>query len=123
MALLFDELQQNLRKELNGLLTAQNEGNVGRARVHARRAAGTALLYRRQLQKKNADMSSAVSLLKALLQDNLVPENVKLAAEKLTTSVTMREKAPFTADPLSDAKTVIQFVGFQLEKEIWPDGF
>jgi len=121
--MLFDELHNDVRKELTGLLAAQNEGNVGKARVHGRRAAGAALLFWRQSQKQNTHVSSALSLLKALLQDNLVPEDVKLAAEKLTTSVTMRENAPFTADPLTDAKTVIQFVELQLEKEIWPDDF
>jgi hypothetical protein len=36
------------------------------------------------------------------------PLSVRLAAERLTTAVTRRHEAPFTSDPIGDARLIIE---------------
>ena len=45
-----------------------------------------------------------MSQLKSIQSDDTIPNDVKNAAERLTTSVTNQTDLPFTDDPIADAK-------------------
>ncbi len=48
--------------------------------------------------------------LRRIQQEVSFPFSVRQAAERLTTTVTKKQTAPFTADPIGDANTVIEFL-------------
>src|SRR5215204_67978 len=81
--------------------------NEGKARVCARRAvalADDAWLARHSVQAQRMD---AMGHLRRIQGDESVPLSVRQAAERLTTTVTRRDSAPFTSDPIGDARMII----------------
>lgn len=48
--------------------------------------------------------------LRRIQQDVSFPSSVRQAAERLTTTVTKKQTASFTTDPIGDANTVIEFL-------------
>lgn len=78
--------------------------NPGRTRTIARRAAGIAL-------KKyyNDAENDFLVLLQRVVQDIEFPEDVRRAAERLSTRLNADFQSP-SVDPVSDAKNIIEFV-------------
>jgi hypothetical protein len=90
------ELEQAERARLNG--------NEGRARVCARRAAGAAarlFLTRHGIRPRD---SSAYTALQALVEFPGLAPDLRLAASHLITRVTEEFKLPMDADLISDAR-------------------
>jgi hypothetical protein len=50
-----------------------------------------------------------MAYLRRIQQESVIPIVVRQAAERLSTTVRRRNAAPFTSDPLSDAKVIIVF--------------
>jgi hypothetical protein len=97
----------HIEQELSAGEAAQRMGNDGRARVCARRAvalADDAWLARHSIQGRPMD---AMGHLRRIQEDESLPPSIRQAAERLTTSVTRRDAAPFTTDPIADARTMI----------------
>lgn len=97
-----------ITRELAAAAVAWSAGNDGKARVCARRAvalADEAWLIR---QAQPAWSGDAMAHLIRIQQDSSFPLVVRQAAERLTTAVTRRQTAPFTADPPGDAKIIIE---------------
>jgi hypothetical protein len=82
---------------------AAKEQNDGRLRTCARRMAGIALM---QYYRNTKDF---VALLRLAMHDAGVPEEVKLAAERLQSRMRPDFSSALT-DPLGDALTVVEFV-------------
>ena len=82
---------------------ATKEQNNGRLRTCSRRIAGIALT---QWYAKNSDF---MILLRLAMNDIGVPEEVRLAAERLQSRV-RPDFSSASMDPLSDALTVVEFV-------------
>jgi len=96
-----------IEQELEAAQAAQQNGNDGKARVCARRAvarATEAWLARLPLPRWRGD---AMAHLRKIRQDTSFPLPIRQAAERLSTSVTRQHAAPFTTDPVADARLII----------------
>lgn len=96
-----------IAQELAAAEAAREEHNDGKARVCARRAvalATEAWLARRALPQWHGD---AMAQLRQIQQDEAFPLPIRQAAERLSTSVTRQHIAPFTTDPIADARLII----------------
>lgn len=94
-------------RELAQAHVARREGNEGRARVCARRAAGWAASAHLKRQTGTEPPRSALSILKWLGQDEGVGEDIRKAAMRLTAHVTPSHELPFDEDPLADAQRIL----------------
>ncbi|MDH5574987.1 MAG: hypothetical protein OEY80_05850, partial [Nitrospirota bacterium] len=79
-------------------------------RVCARRAvalADDAWLTNRSDQLFRGD---ALAHLRRIQQDHSLPVFVRDAAERLSTAVTQKDSAPFSTDPIGDARIIIAYL-------------
>jgi hypothetical protein len=96
-----------IKQELAAAEAAQKASNGGRVRVCARRAVALATevwLERFPVRKWGGD---AMEHLRRIQQDSSFPLPVREAAERLSTPVARQHTAPFTADPIGDARVII----------------
>jgi len=96
-------------KELAAAEEALMIGNEGKARVCARLAvalADDAWLAKRSDQTFRGD---ALAHLRRIQQDHSLPVFVRDAAERLSTAVTHKDAAPFSTDPVGDARIIIAY--------------
>ena len=96
-----------IEHDLAAAEAAWKNDNDGKARVCARRAVARAAeewLERRSTARWPGD---AMEHLRQIQQDASFPLPIREAAERLSTKVTHRQTAPFTTDPISDAKLII----------------
>ncbi len=99
----------NIDAELNRANKALEEGNIGMARVCARRACGNAISFWLEDNPRQDYGESAMNQLRSIQSDDIVPKEVKDAAERLTTHVTNQSDSPFTSDPIADAKILTNY--------------
>ncbi len=93
--------------EFFGAHGSRAKGNEGRARVHARRAAGLAIgIYFKKLTGKNPPQS-AYKLLEWFSQREEIPEDLQLSAGRLTVRVTPEFELPHEEDPIDDARKIV----------------
>lgn len=52
-----------------------------------------------------------MAYLRQIQQDESFPLPIRQAAERLATSVTRQHQAPFTTDPIADARLIITHLG------------
>lgn len=100
-----------IEQELAAAEAAREEHNDGKARVCARRAvalATDAWLATRPTPRWRGD---AMEHLRRIQQDERFPFPIRQAAERLSTSVTRQHVAPFTTDPVADARLIIAHLG------------
>jgi hypothetical protein len=100
-----------IERELAAAEAALKAANDGKARVCARRAvalATEAWLARFPVQRWGGD---AMEHLRRIQQDASFPLPIRQAAERLSTPVTRQQAAPFTADPIGDARLIIAHLG------------
>ena len=96
-----------IEQELAAAEAAWQEANEGKARVCARRAVALAIeawLARFPVRRWRGD---AIEHLRQIQQDASFPLPIRQAAERLSTKVTQRHSAPFTTDPIRDARVII----------------
>jgi hypothetical protein len=99
-----------IEQELAAAEVALRDNNDGKARVCARRAvarATEAWLARLPLPRWHGD---AMEHLRQIQQDATFPLPIRQAAERLGTSVTRQHAAPFTTNPIADAKLIIAYL-------------
>lgn len=101
-------LKQAIRRELEDANKARIDGNEGRARVCARRAAGWAVSVKRSLMEKIEIESNAYDMLQWLAQQADTADAVRSAATRLTTRVSHDHTLPFPEDPLEDARMIVE---------------
>jgi hypothetical protein len=94
-------------QELRAAEVAWKAGNQGRARVCARRAVAKAVESWLAPVATPPWRGDVMDHLRRIQQDEAFSLSVRQAAERLSTGVTKRQAAPFTVDPISDAKIVI----------------
>jgi hypothetical protein len=100
----------SITRELVGAAAAWKSGNDGKARVCARRAVALADEAWLAQQASPSWSGDAMAHLRRIQQDVSFPSSVRQAAERLTTTVTRKHRAPFTTDPIGDANAVIEFL-------------
>jgi hypothetical protein len=96
-----------IEQELAAAEAALKAANEGKARVCARRAVALATevwLARFPVRRWGGD---AMEHLRQIQQDASFPLPIRQAAERLSTPVTQQQAAPFTADPIGDARLII----------------
>ena len=101
-------LKRTIRRELEDADQARIEGNEGRARVCARRAAGWAVSLTRSLNEEREIEANAYEMLHWLAQQADTPDDVRAAAARLTARVSLDHTLPFPEDPLDDARMIVE---------------
>ncbi len=101
-------LKRTIRRELEDANRARVDGNEGRARVCARRAAGWAVSVTRSLAEEREIESNAYDMLQWLAEQADTPEAVRSAATRLTARVSHDHTLPFPEDPLEDAWMIVE---------------
>ena len=105
-----------IEQELAAAEAAWKGTNDGKARVCARRAvalAAEAWLARCPVPPWRGD---AMAHLRRIQQDASFPLPIRQAAERLSTTVTKRHAAPFTTDPIGDARVIIAHLHARTEQ-------
>ena len=98
--------QQQVENELQRI---QPNGNAGRTRTIARRAAGIALQ-----QYYSPDSTNFIELIQKATQDINIPETVRQAATRLETRIDDTFNSP-SIDPIGDATLIVEFVKTKLK--------
>jgi hypothetical protein len=101
------DLRQSIEKELEYAARARADGNEGRARVCARRAAGLAGRIYLSQHGVRLGNTSALEVLKILAETPSLPPEMRIAAERLTLRVNEEFSLPPDIDLLAEAKTLI----------------
>jgi len=103
------KLPKEVQSELELAVAVRSTGNEGKARVHARRAAGWAIRswYARQGCSKKGH--SAFSYLQGVSNDLSVPGHIREAASHLILRITVDHELPIENDILDDARLVARY--------------
>ena len=104
--------------EIRSAEEALHNGNEGRARVCARRAAGEALAWFLTRFTRPHWKPDAMNRLVSLQSDPFFPAEVQSSAQRLTTRVTELFQYPFTQHPVDDARIIIQFIKETMSHDI-----
>jgi hypothetical protein len=96
---------EQIEKELAMAEAALKEANEGKARVCARRAVALAAEASRP-----GWHGDAMHHLRQIQQEESFPLPIRQAAERLSTKITQRDSAPFTSNPIADAKLIIAYL-------------
>jgi HEPN domain-containing protein len=96
--------QLQINDEFDKAEQARAKGNEGRARVCARRAAGIAAREYYSRQGRSFRTPSAYDLLRFLMEDPSLPEDLRRSAEYLTLRVNEEFKLPVDVDLIFEAK-------------------
>ena len=96
----------NIDAELSRARQAVEEGNIGMARVCARRACGNAISFWLQNNPRQRYGESAMNQLRSIQSDDKVPTEVQDAAERLTAKVADPSDSEITNDPIADARII-----------------
>jgi HEPN domain-containing protein len=102
------EIRQAINAELQRAYAWRQDGNEGRARVCARRAAGIAIGSYYRAQTGEPPSSSAYNLLRWLAKHTRISLQIRQAARRLTARVTADHNLPHPEDPLVDAGLIIE---------------
>ena len=84
-------------------------GNIGKARVCARRGCGIAIEYWLQNHPEKDWGESEISMLNQLQKDQTIPQNIREAAERLTQKVDLNFQTGIEENPLEDGETIIKY--------------
>jgi hypothetical protein len=95
--------------ELKAGEEAKETGNIGQARVCARRGCGMAIDYWLTYHPNKNYGASAISMLTKLQEDHTIPKEIRNAAERLTKKVDLNFETGVEEDPLKDGKIIIEY--------------
>lgn len=102
--------EMTLAQELAQAEKALKEGNDGKARTCARRAAGVLIAtFNLTHPERELKGSTAIDRLRSAAADPGLPESVRHAARRLTTNVNKRLSVEFTWHPVRDVQVLIDF--------------
>ena len=104
------ETQIQIQGELLLAKQSRKEGNEGRARVCARRAAGTAAQLFLDRHEKIIKAENAYQSLKKLSDTKELPDRVQLAVSRLIQRVNEDHQLPPEIDLIHEARLVIRFL-------------
>jgi len=101
------DIELVLQMELEEAQHSRLQGNEGRVRVCARRAAGWAVGWYVEPHSLAEPHTNALEHLKWLAKSSDVSNELREAAIRLTTKVDKDGKLPFREDPITDAHLII----------------
>ncbi len=99
-----------IEQELTEAEEAMKIGNEGKARVCARRAVALADEVWLANQSDQPFRGDALAHLRRIQQDLSLPLSIREAAERLSTASHQKDSAPFTTDPIGDARIIIAYL-------------
>ncbi len=99
----------NIDVELTRAKKALEEGNIGMARVCARRACGISISFWLQNNLHSEYGESAMNQLKSIQNDESVPAEIKDAARGLLTHISDQTTLPFSDNPIEDAELITKY--------------
>ena len=99
----------NINAELSRGKHAEEEGNIGMARVCARRACGMSISFWLQDNPRRVYGESAMNQLRSIQSDDTIPKDVKDAAERLTIKATDQSDSKITRNPIEDARIITNY--------------
>ena len=97
-------------QEFSAAKQACKDGNEGKVRACARRAVALAAESWLARLPEPLWRGDAMEHLRRIQQQGAFPLPVRQAAERLITAVTRRHELPFTSDPISDARLIIEYL-------------
>jgi hypothetical protein len=106
-----------IKQELAAAEAAWNDGNEGKARVCARRAVALAAEAWMASLHVAPWRGDAMEHLRQIQQAVTFPILIRQAAERLSTTVSRRHEAPFTADPIRDARVIVEYLTANTEEK------
>jgi len=104
-----DEVYRTAQAEIQDGKEAKEIGNIGKARVCARRGCEIAVEHWLQYNPNKNWGASAISRLNQLQSDESIPENIREAAERLVKKVDQNFEIGIDIDPLRDGETIIEY--------------
>ena len=99
---------EQVESELDAARHWQAEGNHGRARVCARRAAGWAVGMIHPHPGGTSPDGNAYHRLLLFQEMETTPDELRTAAARLTTRVSENHTLPFDEDPIADAEAIVR---------------
>ncbi len=99
---------EQVASELEAARHWEAEGNPGRARVCARRAAGWAVGISYPQPDESVPEGNAYSWLLFFQDLQTTPDELRAAAQRLTTRVAEDHSLPFEENPISDAELIVR---------------
>jgi transcription initiation factor TFIIIB Brf1 subunit/transcription initiation factor TFIIB len=102
-------LPKEISLELEFAVAVRAAGNEGKARVHARRAAGWAIKAWRERHGYSNKGISAFAYLQGVSTDLSVPRSVREAAANLVLRITSNHELPIETDVLDDARLIVTY--------------
>lgn len=111
----YSSLRAEIEQELADAEKSRQQNNEGRARVHARRASGKAMLMFLEGQMEQTEMSSLEALVWAA-QAAQLPEKVREIASHLTQRVNTDYQLPSQIDLIAEARQLIKILD-QIKQE------
>ncbi len=96
---------------------AMKVGNVGKARVCARRACSFILSYWNEKNKEYNWGNNAVRLLEGVRDELNFPEHIRNAAKRLTAKADINFSTGYDENPIEDAKMIIDYFLSLLENQ------
>ena len=99
-----------IEQELAAAEVAWKDGNEGKARVCARRAVALVTEVWLAGLPNPLGRGDAMERLRQIQRHASLPLPVRQAAERLSTTIPRRYAAPFTIDPLADARVIIEYL-------------
>jgi hypothetical protein len=99
----------NIDAELTRAKKALEEGNIGMARVCARRACGNAISFWLEENPHQGYGESSMNQLRSIQTDDKIPKEVKDAAKRLTVQIFNQSCSSISSDPINDANTIIKY--------------
>ena len=109
MSGLRDLVYSLVKTELQAGEHAKEIGNIGQARVCARRACGMAIEHWLEFHPKKNYGANAITMLAKLQEDHTIPKYIRDAAERLTKKVDSNFETGVVEDPLKDGETIIEY--------------
>ena len=101
---------EQIEKELAMAEAAVREANEGKARVCARRAVALAAEASLERFPRPGCRGDAMHHLRQIQQEESFPLPIRQAAERLSTKIAQQDRAPFTSNPIADAKLIIAYL-------------
>jgi hypothetical protein len=98
-----EQIEQELARAAQGL----QEGNEGLARVCARRAVAAGIQDLAVRRGTPEWIGDAMHQLRRIQEGKDFPLDVRNAAQRLLTTVTQRNHAPMSVDPIADARLIL----------------
>jgi len=105
LELIYDVVQS----ELEGAEQAMQIGNLGKARVCARRACGVAISHWLNFHSNKNWGESAINQLKELRDDESFPVEIREPAKRLTAKVNQHFNTGFEENPTEDGNMIVKY--------------